>query len=98
MPTEDERREVARKLRDLSSGADEVSDFDIAETLGLGAVSRYGYAPEDVLRLADLIDHEPERTCHPVFGECDLCKWPLRDGALYCDHCGARIEVVGNAD
>ena len=49
-------------------------------------------------RLADLIEPEPERICHPIFGECDLCKWPLRDGAIYCDHCGARIEVVDDAD
>lgn len=61
-----------------------------------------------VTEIARLIDSEPERTCsvepepericHPIFGECDLCKWPLRDGALYCDHCGARIEVVDDAD
>lgn len=98
MTTNGERREVARRLRDLSSDAEEVSDFDLAKTLGLEAVSRCGYNAEDVIRLADLIEPEPELTCHPVFGECDLCKWPLRDGALYCDHCGARIEVVDDAD
>ena len=56
MVTDDERREVAARLRELASDAEEVSDFDLAKTLDLGAVSRYGYDPRDVDRLADLIE------------------------------------------
>lgn len=56
MVTNDERRRVAERLRELASDAEEVSDFDLAKTLDLGAVSRYGYDPRDVERLADLID------------------------------------------
>lgn len=57
--SDDERREVARRLRELASDAEEVSDFDLAKTLDLGAVSRYGYDPNDVERLADLIEPAP---------------------------------------
>lgn len=56
MVTSEERRKIARRLRELSKDTEEVSDFDLAKTLGLEAVSRCGYAPEDVLRLADIID------------------------------------------
>ena len=56
MVSDDERREVARRLRDLARDVDEVSDFDLARTLGLEATSRYGYDSGDVLRLADLIE------------------------------------------
>ena len=59
MVSDDERREVARRLRELASDAEEVSDFDLAKTLDLGAVSRYGYDPNDVERLADLIEPAP---------------------------------------
>ena len=54
--TDDERREVARRLRELARDVDEVSDFDLARTFGLEATSRYGYDSGDVLRLADLIE------------------------------------------
>ena len=56
MATDDERREVAERLRELAHNVDEVSDFDLARTLDLEATSRYGYDSGDVLRLADLID------------------------------------------
>lgn len=61
MPTDNERRAVARRLREIADGYEEVSYFDLARTLGLGAVSRYGYDPDDVRRLADLI--EPPTRC-----------------------------------
>lgn len=80
MSTDEERREVARKLRDLSSEAEEVSDFDLAKTLGLEAVSRYGYDADDVLRLADLID--PER-----YPWCRVCGHPIPDGYDRCPKC-----------
>lgn len=64
MTTDSDRREVARGLRELANGYEEVSDFDLARTLGLGAVSRYGYDPDDVRRLADLIEpDEPKVRC-----------------------------------
>lgn len=34
-----------------------------------------------------------DKTCHPIFGECSECHYPLSDFASYCSHCGARIEV-----
>ena len=64
MPTDTERREVARRLRKLARDVDEVSDFDLARTFGLEATSRYGYDSGDVLRLADLIEpSEPKVRC-----------------------------------
>lgn len=68
MTTDSDRREVARGLRELANGYEEVSDFDLARTLGLGAVSRYGYDPDDVRRLADLI--EPPARCPHYMHPC----------------------------
>ena len=56
MAIDDERREVAQRLRELARDVDEVSDFDLARTFSLEATSRYGYDSGDVLRFADLID------------------------------------------
>lgn len=64
MPTDDERLEVARRLREIADCCEEVSYFDLARTLGLVAVSRYGYDSDDVRRLADLIEpSEPKVRC-----------------------------------
>ena len=90
MVTDDERREVALKLRELASDAEEVSDFDLAKTLDLGAVSRYGYDPCDVDRLADLIEPSCDREALlEQAKELEKCAWyfgldfdadePLRD-------------------
>lgn len=60
METSEERREVARKLRELTV-CDGVDAFDIAKALRLEAVSRTEYDTESVRRLADLIE-PPEIT------------------------------------
>lgn len=56
--TDEERREAARKLRELTV-CDGVDAFDIAKALRLEAVSRTEYDTESVRRLADLIDPQP---------------------------------------
>lgn len=58
--TDEERREAARKLRELTV-CDDVDAFDIAKALRLEAVSRTEYDTESVRRLADLIE-PPEIT------------------------------------
>ena len=83
MVTDDERREVAERLRELASDAEEVSDFDLAKTLGLDAVSRYGYDPRDVERLADLID------------PCDTSQG--RRDTVACDPTGHGVDSIREA-
>ena len=64
METNEERREIAAKLRMLAShkAADEELVHD---TLGLYRGENIeGYDTYGVMHLADLIEPEPERTCH----------------------------------
>lgn len=78
MPTNNERRELARRLRDISDGVDEVSEIEIMEALDIESTSRNGYSAADVRRVAGFIEPEPERTCHDVtpwgdFFTCSEC-------------------------
>ena len=66
MPTNEERREAAKLLRDLASECTSVSDFDLAKALDLETIGSNSYCPESVFNLADLIEPEPENTCFPV--------------------------------
>lgn len=71
--TDDERREVAGRLRELSGYAGPetgVDAFDLAMALGLEAVSRTGYDAGDVRRLADLVD--------------PTCEMEVKDGHACC--------------
>lgn len=63
MPTNEERREVAARLRVLSSHR-EVDKELVEDALGLYMGECIdGYDPVSVMELADLIEPEPERTC-----------------------------------
>lgn len=63
MPTNEERREVADRLRILA-GHREVDKELVEDTLGLYMGECVdGYDPVSVSELACLIDPEPERTC-----------------------------------
>ena len=81
MISNDERREVAARLRMLASN--KAADEELVhDTLGLYRGENIeGYDTYGVMHLADLIDPEPERTCrnttrHPHYGfECSECKW-----------------------
>lgn len=106
MATSEERREVARKLRELTV-CDGVDAFDIAKALRLEAVSRTEYDTESVRRLADLIEPQ-ERTCK-VVGTISMdwsdgstvyshelsCghtrKTSMPEPPAFCDECGARV-------
>lgn len=66
MPTNDERREVAARLRHIAEhGAPEwaTSACCIAECLGEDDYPLWNGSEKLFARLADLIEPEPERTC-----------------------------------
>lgn len=94
MTTNEERREVARKLREKQSERNRPDVF-VPQSMGVMAEILY----EDLiscvpnrgnifLALADLIDPEPERTCtitYAVFNEGD----PTGEYESWnCSHCG----------
>lgn len=74
MPTTDERRQVAARLRENEYG---LEHFTLMEILGFdkdaepyfdGYRRRPEHLAEDMrMRLADLIEPEPENTCHMEF-------------------------------
>lgn len=65
MPTNDERREVAARLRELSEGVLDSREYEhraICTVVGCWGDGEYsGMELKD--RLADLIEPEPEHTC-----------------------------------
>lgn len=88
MPTDEERREVAQRLRRLAGRHDGVVWVVIEKHLGLVSDDHFlgssVYTSDSVLHVADLIDPEPERTCHMVRDN-------LTD-TTYCDVCGERFD------
>lgn len=70
MASDDDRREVAQKLRRLAERHDAVAWFLICMYLGLEEDDRFFsgslYTSESVMRLADLIEPAPEHTCRIV--------------------------------
>lgn len=107
MPTNDERREVAARLREIDEDVwsrFSVEANDIRKAIGLSFFQR----DSTVQRLADLIEPEPERTCRNVtddpkanYFKCDACDCEITDyedykvwisGTWnYCPNCGAKV-------
>ncbi|WP_270243198.1 hypothetical protein [Collinsella tanakaei] len=86
--TNDERREVAARLRDFDRLRPVFTESNVcAFSDALGA----GYLDWEQIcaRLADLIEPEPERTCHMRDTHWDdgQCTW-----GCICSECGARHE------
>jgi hypothetical protein len=88
MPTNEERREVARKLRETS---DEIRDW--CDTNPYWYVMKCIYGDVEIhddnelfYRLADLIEPEPEWMCHNLseFQDCDC---------FTCSNCGESYEM-----
>lgn len=96
MPTNEERREVAARLRILS-GHREVDKEFVHEALGLYMGECVdGYDPVSVSKLADLIEPE-ERTCRMIDNGVELCcsecdgRHAYDDEPNYCMRCGAKV-------
>lgn len=85
-PTNEERREVARKLHYIGEhGGPEwgTAACCIAECIGEDNYPLWGGSSPLFTKLAYLIEPEPERTCHP-FVSPDGAGWY----AIGCDNCG----------
>lgn len=107
MPTDEKRREVARRLRILATHS-EVDKEYVEDAIGLYMGECVdGYDPVSVTELADFIEPEPEQTCEDIsteYGkfECSNCGCRITDttcvdnGRVYfCPDCGRAVE---NAD
>ena len=99
MVSDDERREVARMLRDKKAECEERGYPWMCDDLilALGYDHDYEAGNEIFDRLADLIEPEPERTCEMVDNGrelcCSVCDWrhDYDDEPVYCSGCGARV-------
>ena len=105
-PTDDERREVAARLRDMAPGSDWPNY--VAEACGMDVSKMsnnlHTFTEQLCQRIADLIEPE-ERTCHIVMistgvWECDECfggiDWDSYDeddppNCNFCPNCGAKV-------
>lgn len=93
MPTNDERRDVARRLRSISGSHVTKGEYEKAIMLKDGC--------DELERLADLIEPEPERTCNRItiysmdfresYKGCSECHNPLNVLDAYCSRCGAKV-------
>ena len=100
MPTNDERHEVAARLRELDTsrlydGMDEVCALEDACGCDVGQ-DWQDMGLKD--RLAELIEPEPERTCGlrsrltgPYCYECTECGGGMKANWAYCPSCGAKV-------
>lgn len=109
MPTNDERREVAARLR-------QYVDFDFGDSNPYWYLMKAVYGDVAIHddnelfdRLAELLEPEPERACRPILhgneyglhdmhcGDCCSLMLIQRDGTeewpIYCCQCGTRVEV-----
>lgn len=103
MPTNDERREVAARLREEAERhCDGFDPLALMDALGIdmdaepfcdGFHKYYDLATfETWNRLADLIEPEPERTVTlKDNGHCPDCNRLVGEGERYCAYCGAKV-------
>lgn len=106
-PTNEERREVAERLR-KTPDIDDISqdelmyvlDDKLGNNLNKNGADEYEICESVVKRIADLIEPEPERTCkreklYDAGGEwyigCSKCRNPIEDFDVFCSHCGAKV-------
>lgn len=97
-PTDEERREVAARLRVLASHR-EVDKEMFHDAIGVwpgGCID--GYDPVGVMELADLVEPAPERTCRLVEDDenrtaCSECgaSYLCMSDASFCPDCGAKV-------
>lgn len=87
-PTDEERRAVAARLRDFERLRPVFKESNVCaflDALGIGSMDWEHICA----RLADLIEPEPERTCHMRDAHWDdgQCTW-----GCICSECGAKHE------
>lgn len=103
MPTNDERREVAARLRDYSTrNFDESSPWLYMSKALTGSFTAYDDASDLFTDLAELIEPEPERTCERLargdsrdlytYCVCSECNGSMPSPSNYCPNCGARVK------
>lgn len=102
MPTNEERREVARKLRNSDIERHQLNPMVSHATVTICG-SSIVCIDEESLRmaldyLADLIEPEPERTITPVLDKsswyiwrCPECGQPINGADNYCSSCGVKV-------
>ena len=107
MPTNDERREVAARLRDKHENWQSIKpDTWYPQTAGLSYELVYLHDLEACIPdgesifivLADLIDPEPEHTCKNLSSDslfvCSECNSQVTQWNVapnYCPNCGAKV-------
>lgn len=99
MVTNDERRDVAAKLRFNACTALHMNTSDdfAREVFRATMNEAIGDYQDAINRLADLIEPEPERTCEMVDNGrelcCSVCDWrhDYDDEPVYCSGCGAKV-------
>lgn len=98
MLTNDERREVAARLRDYEGLREAFMESPLCAFLDALGVEGYIDWNRVINILADLIEPEPERTCKNlssgslfVCSECNgqVTKWRVMPN--YCPNCGAKV-------
>lgn len=93
MVTDDERREVAKRLRELVADWFDDGEFydrgEVEDVLSLATDDGAWYEAAGVRRLADLIEPEPERTCRMRDAHWDDGR---RTWGCICSECGAKNE------
>ena len=85
MVTDDERREVAARLRNFEQLREVFAESNVcafADALGVGYMDWEHICD----RLADLIEPEPERTCHIKISDCTDS---LGQKMYRCSECGS---------
>lgn len=97
MTTDDERREVARKLRELGVGDFGYGEFydcaEVEDVLGLVTDDGAWYEASGVRRLADLIEPETERVCQ--MDKSEFADFAQEYEGLYsCHKCGEQTAVL----
>lgn len=86
-PIDEERRQVAAKLRKLAEGRHFVDELIAADTVGFWrGEATEGFDSGSLLEVAGLIDRG---TCHNVYNENEM---GACDNGFECDVCGNRVE------
>lgn len=94
MTRDEERREVAARLRVLSSHR-EVDKELVEDALGLYMGECIdGYDPVSVMELADLIEPEPGRTCRIKYAYAEGSERPH----AACSECGGSLSHYDTVD